>query len=248
MAKGPRLIGANGAPSFKILAQEWRVLPDWIAGRKAEATLAADWPGRDRTTMVVPGMFTSDRRTALLRRVLQSAGYDSYGWELGRNMPNKITEVLDKLGERISFLEARHGRPVTLIGWSLGGIVAREYAKVAPDQVETVITLGSPFSGNRKANNAWRVYEAFAGHSVEEPPFPGTLSEKPAMPTYAIWSPRDGVIAPEAARGEVGERDGDVQINCGHFAMACAPDALEAVLRILADQARKSAGDTSVAR
>ena len=240
MAKRPRLIGANGAPSFKILAQEWRVLPDWIAGRKAEAPLAAAWPGDGRTTMVVPGMFTNDRRTALLRRVLQSAGYDSYGWELGRNMPNKITEVLDRLGERVALLEARHARPVTLIGWSLGGIVAREYAKTAPAQVETVITLGSPFSGSRKANNAWRVYEAFAGHSVEEPPFPGTLSEKPPVPTFAIWSPRDGVIAPEAARGEAGERDDEVQVNCGHFAMSCAPDAFEAVLKLLHHQSIKS--------
>jgi pimeloyl-ACP methyl ester carboxylesterase len=238
VAKKGALIGGNGAPSFKMLAQEWRILPDWIAGRKVEATIAQRWLGDGRTVIVVPGMFTNDRRTALLRRVLRRAGYRTYGWELGRNMPNKITEVLDRLEHRVAYLQARHSRPVTLIGWSLGGIIAREYAKIAPDRVEGVITLGSPFSGSRKANNAWRAYEAFAGHSVEEPPFPGVLSEKPPMPTFAIWSARDGVIAPDAARGLEGERDGEMQVNCGHFAMSCAPDALEAVLRVLHSQVK----------
>lgn len=240
MARKPRLIGANGAPPFKILAQEWRVLPDWIAGRKVEQALAEKWPGDGQTVLVLPGMFTNDRRTALLRRVLTRAGYDSHGWALGRNMPGRITAVLDRLDERVAGLTQASGAPVSLIGWSLGGIIAREYAKLAPDRVANVITLGSPFSGNRKANNAWRLYEAFAGHSVEEPPFPGDLAEKPPMPTFAVWSPRDGVIAPAAARGKEGERDGAVQVNCGHFAMSCAPDALEAVLQLLHAQSIKS--------
>ena len=122
---------------------------------------------------------------------------------------------------------------MTLIGWSLGGLVAREYAKHAPDKVGQVVTLGSPFSGDPRANRAWKLYELVADHKVHEPPLSFDRSAKPPVPTTAIWSARDGVIAAEAARGLAHERDDEVEIRCGHFAMSSAPDALEAVLRVL---------------
>jgi pimeloyl-ACP methyl ester carboxylesterase len=136
---------------------------------------------------------------------------------------------------------------VTLIGWSLGGLIARAYASHAPGDVASVITLGSPFSGDPHSNRAWKIYELIADHKVDAPPLAFDRAAKPPVHTTAIWSARDGVIAAEAARGEPHERDAEVEIRCGHFAMSSAPDALEAVLRVLSAQAR-SAGETVSAR
>src|SRR5947199_308427 len=108
----------------------------------------------------------------------------------------------DTLERIVAQLEAfAKGRKAVLVGWSLGGIYAREAAKLRPDLVAKVVTLGTPFSGNPRANNAWRLYELIAGHKVDHPPIDTVVSEKPPVPTIAIWSPRDGIVAPASARG-----------------------------------------------
>jgi pimeloyl-ACP methyl ester carboxylesterase len=220
-------------PPFRHYLGEARIGSDWLRGRMTERQLASRWPGDGRDVMVMPGLFTADNRMAMLRRVLDRAGYRSHGWGLGRNMP-VAADLFERLDAR--FDELDNQGPVTLVGWSLGGVVARQYAKYAPQRVAGVITLGSPFSGDPRANRAWRLYELVADHKVDAPPIPGILSEKPPVPTVAIWSPRDGIIPPDAARGEAHERDAEMQINCGHFAMSCAPDALEAVLMALSQR------------
>lgn len=219
-------------PPLKHYWGEARIVTDWMRGRIAESALAARYPGDGRAVIVIPGLFTNDSRTALLRRTLKKAGYRTYGWGLGRNMPIKA-DILDRFAERVSYVEGREGGPVTLIGWSLGGLVARAFAHHAPERVAEVITLGSPFSNDPRANRAWQIYELVADHKVDAPPLVFDRSAKPPVPTTAIWSARDGIISVESARGEPHERDSDVEISCGHFAMSAAPDALEAVLRVL---------------
>ena len=93
-----------------------------------------------------------------------------------------------------------------LVGWSLGGIYAREVAKLRPELAAKVITLGSPFSGDPRANNVWRLYEWVAGHPVDDPPIKTDLAEKPPVPTLAIWSRRDGIVSVASARGEPGRK------------------------------------------
>ncbi len=220
-------------PPLRHYFGEARILTDWVRGRLVEGKLAAQYPGDGRTVIVLPGLFTSDARTAMLRRVLKRAGYRTYGWGLGRNMPIKA-DILDRFDARIDAIQTREGGPVTLIGWSLGGLIARAYANHAPDRVAEVITLGSPFSHDPRSNRAWQMYELVADHKVDDPPLDFDRSAKPPVPTTAIWSARDGIISVESARGTADERDGEVEINCGHFAMSSAPDALEAVLKILA--------------
>jgi pimeloyl-ACP methyl ester carboxylesterase len=219
-------------PSFRHFLGEARIGIDWLQGRVVETSLAARYPGDGRAVIVLPGLFTSDARTTMLRRVLKKAGYRTYGWGLGRNMPIRA-DILDRFGTRVSEIQARECGQVTLIGWSLGGLIARAYASHSPDQVASVITLGSPFSGDPHSNRAWKIYELVADHKVESPPLAFDRASKPPVPTTAIWSARDGVISAEAARGLPHERDDEVEINCGHFAMSSAPDALEAVLRVL---------------
>jgi hypothetical protein len=96
--------------------------------------------------------------------------------------------------------------------------------------VKAVITLGSPFSGDPRQNNVWRLYEWIAGHSVDDPPLP-RITDKPPVPHLAIWSRRDGLIAPRAARGLEHERDKAVELHCHHMAFGISKRAAQDVAR-----------------
>ena len=167
--------------------------------------------------MVVPGFLATDRTTLGLQRALGTAGYRVAGTSMGVNRGAR-EDTLERLAERI---EAFGGdRKVTLIGWSLGGIFAREVAKQRPELGEKVITMGTPFSGHPRSNNAWRLYELVAGHKVDHPPIDTVVAEKPPVPTIAIWSRRDGIVAPASARGQEGERDKAIELDSSHMGFA----------------------------
>jgi hypothetical protein len=101
-----------------------------------------------------------------------------------------------------------------------------------------VVTLGSPFSGDPKQNNVWRLYELIARHKVDEPPIP-RITDKPPVPTLALWSRRDGLIAPRSARGLEHERDKAVELGCTHMAFGishkCARLAVREIERFLVE-------------
>jgi pimeloyl-ACP methyl ester carboxylesterase len=134
---------------------------------------------------------------------------------------------------RVGAMARLHGEPVALIGWSLGGLFAREIARREPAMVAKVITMGTPFSGDPRANNAWKAYQMVTGHSVDAPPIDCDFSVKPAVPTVALWSPRDGIIQPRAAAGWPHERDRAVAIRCSHLDFSSAPRVVAEVLRQL---------------
>jgi pimeloyl-ACP methyl ester carboxylesterase len=187
-------------------------------------------PAGGERLMVIPGFLANDRTTLGLQRALGKAGYRVTGWGLGLNTgvrPETLDRVLDR-AERFG-----GGRPVVLVGWSLGGIYAREAAKRRPELVSKVVTLGSPFSGDRRSNNVWRLYELVAGHPVDDPPIATDTAVKPPVPTLAIWSRRDGIVAPAAARGEEGERDAELELDSSHMGFAVSgrsyPCIVEAV-------------------
>jgi len=119
---------------------------------------------------------------------------------------------------------------VLIVGWSLGGLYARELARQCPNRVRAVVTLGSPFSGDAHQNNVWQLYELVAGHKVDQPPIPRIL-EKPPVPSLAIWSRRDGIIAPRAAYGLEGERDEAVELDSAHMAFGESRKTAEQVVR-----------------
>ena len=120
---------------------------------------------------------------------------------------------------------------MVLVGWSLGGLYARELAKRQPDAVAKVISMGSPFSGNLRANNVWRIYQAVAGHRIADVKLAAQLSRKPPVETVALWSPRDGAISPRSAAGYPGERDRAVALRCSHMGFSYSPEAIRAVAR-----------------
>ena len=221
-----------GAPAFPLLAREALSFAYMRTSAAFASTVPLDVTGNGAPVMIVPGFMASDQTTSRLRRSLQDAGFKAYGWGLGRNKGIKA-DIFERLDERVEALEC--DQPLTLIGWSLGGLIAREYAKYAPHRVAKVVTLGSPFSGDPRSNNAWRIYEFVAGYKVDAPPIDVTLSEKPPVPTCAVWSANDGVVAPHSARGQSHESDRQIELDCSHMAFVARPDAIRAIARAITD-------------
>lgn len=196
--------------------------------------------------LVIPGFLCGDQTTFALRRELARAGFRVHGWKQGWNLGAR-EDTLERLRERVDSLG--HGRPIVIVGWSLGGLFAREYARSFPDQVKAVVTLGSPFSGDPRQNNVWQLYERVAGHSVDNPPLP-RITDKPPVPHLALWSRRDGLIAPRAARGLDHERDKAVELQCHHMAFGVSTQAAKDVVREVASflgEIKASAFDQRVA-
>ena len=185
-----------------------------------------------RVVMLLPGFGTHPLRMRYMARQLERAGHRVKRWGLGFNLgPSEANFAL--LEERVRQIRQRYGQGVVLVGWSLGGIFARELAKRHPDLIAKVITMGTPFSGSLYANNAWRIYQLVTGHSVSQPPIEAQVSVKPPVETVALWSPRDGVIAPRSACGQPGERDRAIALRCTHLGFANSPEAIREVAREL---------------
>ena len=151
--------------------------------------------GDGHPVLVFPGLAASDISTAILRRYLKDRGYGAHRWMQGRNLGPR-PGVIAGCRERVLSLEKRYGKKVSLVGWSLGGIYARETAKIVPEAVRSVITLGTPFTGSPKATNAWRVYEMASGERVDDHgrDWPD-LGKSPPVPTTSIYSRTDGIVA-----------------------------------------------------
>lgn len=215
---------ATGAPAFKLLLGESLEGPKLLLSLFQPA--APMVRGDGRPVIVYPGFLANDLSTLRLRRSLTAANYEAFGWGLGSNWGARAT-LFDKLVLRLESAVAHgNGEKASLIGWSLGGVYAREVAKLRPDLVDRVITLGSPFSGDPRANNGWWLYEFINNHPVDAPPFEIAAPIKPPVPTYAVWSPIDGVVAPAAARGLPDESDQQAEIRVRHLALARAPEAI----------------------
>ncbi|MEC8771861.1 MAG: alpha/beta fold hydrolase, partial [Pseudomonadota bacterium] len=154
-------------PRWQLLLREflWPLEPVRRAlGKPLEIAQAA----RPKTVMLLPGSGAHPIRMRWMARKLEKAGHVTKKWGLGYNLG--ATEArFRQVEERLVDLYRRTGEPIHLVGWSLGGVMARELAKKHADKVAKVITMGSPFSYSPRANNGWRAYQAIAGHRVDEP-------------------------------------------------------------------------------
>jgi len=229
-----RGVATGDLTALPPLASLWREAQAIADVRRFAAPPAVARRSEGAPVMVIPGFLSTDGSTMRLRRALGAAGYRAYGWQQGRNL-GATPARLDRLTARIVELARRHGAPVALVGWSLGGLYARETAKRVPDCVARVVTMGTPFSGDPRANRAWRLYEIVNRHPVDRVPIECDLSAKPPVRTIALWSRGDGVIAPACARGLPHEADVAIELGCGHIGFTFEAEAIEAVLDALED-------------
>ncbi len=216
-----------GKPRLVRLLGEAEVLLEPIRRPRRSVPIAAT--SNPQVAMILPGFATHPMRMRYLARQLESAGHVAKRWGLGFNW-GPTDENFAAIEERLLQLHARHGRKVVLIGWSLGGLYARELAKRQPQAVAKVITMGSPFSGSPRANNVWRAYQFITGHSVDAPPVAAELKVKPPVETVALWSANDGVIGPRCAAGRPGERDRAIPLRCTHMGFTYDPQVIATLL------------------
>ncbi|MFE8583055.1 esterase/lipase family protein [Sphingomonas sp. NCPPB 2930] len=197
------------------------------------AELAAAPRGDGRAVMVLPGLFNSDRSNIVLRRYLAARGYRVHGWGLGRNLG--VRSVGPDAGHLIARIESVADRgPVTLIGISLGGIMARMVAQARPDLVAGVVTISSPYAGPARATNVWRAFETLTGECVDDP---AVIARSAAIagplpcPSAAIWSRSDGLVAGIICRDDTTPA---VEVRSSHLWVQHRPQVLAAVATILA--------------
>ena len=221
-------ISDEALPPLRRLLLEGPAL--WARVYRGFGRLGERGPEQGPRVMVVPGFIANDRTTLGLQRALAAAGYRVTGWGLGINRGVRA-DTLDRLAERIAVFGG--GAPIVLVGWSLGGVFAREVAKQRPELVEKVVTMGSPFSGDPRGNNVWRLYEWIAGHKVDDPPIKSDLAQKPPVPTLALWSRRDGIVAIACARGQPHESDRQIELDCTHMGFAVSSRAYPKIIAAL---------------
>ena len=186
--------------------------------------------------MVIPGFQASDFETLLLRRKLERLGYAVYGWGLGRNH-GKTGKLLPKLVEKVLALQARHGCTVKLIGWSLGGVLARDVAREAPQAVEQIVTLGSPIVGGPKFTIFAKGYRK-QGADIDQLAANADAREasRPLpCPVTAIYTKRDGIVAWGACIDSHHANVRHLETSATHFGMPFHPEVLEQIASALAN-------------
>ena len=198
--------------------------------------------GDGHPVLVLPGLVASDVSTRPLRTFLKTRGYAVCGWRLGRNLGLR-DGVQGAMVDLVHELNDTHGRTVSLVGWSLGGLYARQLAKMMPERVRQVITLGSPFAAGPKATNAWRLYEMASGRRADEedPRFGGSLTGAPPVPTTAIFSRTDGICAWQSCREEATAMSESIEVESSHCGMGHHP----AVVYAVADRLAQAEGEWS---
>jgi pimeloyl-ACP methyl ester carboxylesterase len=199
----------------------------------AATYLSAAPRGDGHGVLVLPGLLASDVSTAVLRRFVRRRGYEVRGWNLGRNR-GPTDAVLDGLPAELSALAESSAGPVSLIGWSLGGIYARELARRHPALVRQVITLGSPFAmTDSRQSHADGAYERRRYlHANGRLPTREQLATPISVPSTAVYSRRDGIVAWQACIEPETALHENVEVRCAHLGFGTDP----ATLWLIADR------------
>ncbi len=195
--------------------------------------------GDGHPVLVIPGFLATDLSSYPIRKFIREQGYSPYPWGMGRNFGD--IRQLKKLVLQIEQLYAKHETSVSLIGWSLGGVYARQLAKEKPEMIRQVITLASPFAGITEPNRASRLYRLFNDHrpiSSEDQRWIDDLPNPPSVPTTALFSKEDGVVHWQTCLEPRESRfHQNIEVTGGHFGMGYNP----ATLMVIADRLQHQA-------
>jgi pimeloyl-ACP methyl ester carboxylesterase len=220
----PRVVGEYGAS--RLLDTAARVLPPPLAGGRV---------GEDRPVLVLPGFAANDRLTGRLRSHLAQRGFRQHGWRLGSN--HGLTErIVDGLPDQLEVLAEHYGQPISLVGWSFGGLLARWLAHTHPDGVRQVVTLGSPWRPEGEQTRATAMFErsrARNGIVDDARAIVDRLRRPVPVPLTAVWSRSDGIVP---WRGCVVDESTDpvpaenVEVVSSHVGMVANPIPLAVVV------------------
>ena len=222
-------------PPLVYLMLEGRAVYEYASSYLAKPWLKQSPPGDGHPVLVLPGFIASGVSTRPLRTFLHHLGYNSHCWKQGRNL-GLHTELEEAMLARLRLLHERYGQKVSLVGWSLGGVYSRWLANHAPEVVRSVITLGSPFVGNPKANHSWRLFERLSGQPLDqiEPETFDRVRKTPPVPTTSIYTRTDGITAWQCCITEEGELSENVEVAGSHCGLGVNPLALHVIADRLA--------------
>jgi len=193
--------------------------------------------GDGHPVLILPGFMASDLSTIPLRSFINDLGYKVYGWGEGRNYAH--ADYLDLLSEKLERIYSKHGEQITLIGWSLGGIYARQLAKKDPSIIRQIINMGSPIQGVNLSNNATWMFELLKKSKLTSEIDKDLLKDIPAIapvPTTAIFTKEDGVVPWELCLEKEDNWHQNVQVRGSHLGLGVNP----LVLQIVADRLTKN--------
>jgi pimeloyl-ACP methyl ester carboxylesterase len=182
------------APGLGLLLAEARGIFEFNASLLLSPLLMRAPRGDGHPVLALPGFLASDLSMAPLRRYLAELGYDAHAWRMGRTVRG-VAKMRSALRDRLAQIHADTGRKVSIVGWSLGGVYARDLALQAPEMVRNVVTLGSPFANDIRATNATRLYEALSGETVGgNPELEQAIAGDLPVPATSIYSKSDGIV------------------------------------------------------
>jgi hypothetical protein len=225
------------APSLALLATEpLRAVLEFCAVKLGQAEVVR---GDGHPVIVYPGLGASSLTTAPLRAHLQACGFEVYDWQLGVNTgPDGLfDDWLAELGERVRQVHAHHRRKVSLVGWSLGGVYAREIAKLCPERVRQVVTLATPHNALHDANHAGTIFRMLGGDTSQlTPELLARVGQRPPVPVTSVYSETDGVVCWQACLEQPGTHAENIAVDASHLGMPSHPAVLGIVAQRLAQR------------
>ncbi|MEM9292791.1 MAG: alpha/beta hydrolase [Acidobacteriota bacterium] len=222
-------------PSLLLSALEGRALYELAATAIAYPWLRKAPRGDGSPVLAFPGFLATDFSTRPLRAFLKDLGYYVHGWKLGRNLGPK-GDLEERMQARLAEVYGKHQRKVALVGWSLGGLYAREIARSRPELVRCVITLGSPFASTPRASRPWRLFSLTSGMKAEdlEHRHLDEMANPPPVPTTAIYTRTDGVTNWRGCVQPDGPLSESIEVESSHCGLGFHPVGLYAVADRLA--------------
>ena len=191
--------------------------------------------GDGHPVLALPGFLASDLSMAPMRRYLRELGYDAHAWNMGRNLGG-VYAKRKALRDLVAGIFEQTGRKVSIVGWSLGGVYARDLALQAPDMVRCIITLGSPFANDIRATNATRLYELLSGEGVDDiPGLRAAIAGDMPVPATSIYSRTDGIVNWRTSLVRPSATAENIEVHlASHIGLGVNPAALWAVADRLA--------------
>jgi pimeloyl-ACP methyl ester carboxylesterase len=222
-------------PSLFLMLAEARAVLEFNTSLMLSPLLMQAPKGDGHPVLTLPGFLASDLSMAPMRRYLRELGYDTHAWNLGRNLGG-VASKRRALRDLLTQIHETSGQKVSIIGWSLGGIYARDLALQLPGIVRSVITLGSPFANDITATNATRLYEALSGEGINDnPEIREAIAGDLPVPATSIYSRTDGIVNWRTSLLRPSDTAENIEVHlASHIGLGVNPAALWAVADRLA--------------
>lgn len=222
-------------PSLLLMLAEARSVLEFNSTLLLSPLLMQAPKGDGHPVLALPGFLASDLSMAPLRRYLKELGYDAYAWNMGRNFGGVVSRRA-ALRDLLKRVHEAAGRKVSIVGWSLGGVYARDLAVQMPDLVRSVVTLGSPFADDIRATNATRLYELLSGEAVGDiPDIRAAIAGDMPVPATSIYSRTDGIVNWHTTQLRPSATAENIEVHfASHVGLGVNPAALWAIADRLA--------------